>query len=74
MRRYLFATTACADEYSADQWLLPLALIGGGQFSARMISEHTKTQAWLIEQFLPVAITFVEESENNTQVRVSARG
>lgn len=74
VRRYLFATTACADEYSADQWLLPLALIGGGQFSARMISEHTKTQAWLIEQFLPVAITFVEESENNTQVRVSARG
>ncbi len=68
VKRYLFDTDALLDEYLTDQLLLPLALSGGGTFSARIISEHSKTQAWLIEQFLPVNITF--DSINDEQVLV----
>ncbi|MDO5770384.1 MAG: RNA 3'-terminal phosphate cyclase [Psychrobacter sp.] len=70
VKRYLFKTDALVDEYLTDQLLLPLALSGGGEFSARMISQHTETQAWLIEQFLPVEIKFEPLSEHNTLVRV----
>ena len=68
VKRYLFDTDALIDEYLTDQLLLPLALSGGGTFSARIISEHSKTQAWLIEQFLPVAITF--DTTDNEQILV----
>lgn len=68
IRRYLYDTDALLDEYLTDQLLLPLALSGGGTFSARIISEHSKTQAWLIEQFLPVDITF--DNINDEQVLV----
>lgn len=70
VKRYVFKTHALLDEYLTDQLLLPLALSGGGEFTARMISQHTQTQAWLIEQFLPVEIKFVEADENRTLVRV----
>jgi RNA 3'-terminal phosphate cyclase (ATP) len=40
------------DEYLADQLLLPLALGKGGEFSAQYISEHTRTQAAMIQHFL----------------------
>jgi len=68
VKRYLFDTDALLDEYLTDQLLLPLALSGGGAFTARTISEHSKTQAWLIEQFLPVNITF--DNINDEQVFV----
>lgn len=55
VQRY-FKSSACVDEYTADQLLLPMALTNGGEFTARMISEHTRTQAYMIEQFLPVTI------------------
>lgn len=58
VKRYLFNTTALVDEYLTDQLLLPVALSGGGTFSARTISGHTETQAWLIQQFLPIDIEF----------------
>ena len=70
VKRYLLKSDALVDEYLTDQLLLPLALSGGGEFSARMISQHTETQAWLIEQFLPVEIKFEPMSEHNTLVRV----
>ena len=70
VKRYLFKTDALVDEYLTDQLLLPLALSGGGEFSARTISQHTQTQAWLIEQFLPVEIKFEPLSEHSTLVRV----
>lgn len=55
VKRYL-NHSACVDEYTADQLLLPLALTGGGSFTAREISEHTRTQAYMIEQFLAVQV------------------
>lgn len=72
VKRYLFNTDALVDEYLTDQLLLPLALSGGGAFSARMISGHTETQAWLIEQFLPVEITFNTIDGNKTLVKIIA--
>ncbi|MEZ7502617.1 RNA 3'-terminal phosphate cyclase [Psychrobacter sp. Arc29] len=71
VKRYLFDTGALIDEYLTDQLLLPLALSGGGAFSARIISEHSKTQAWLIEQFLPVAITFDAIEDEQILVRIT---
>lgn len=62
VKRYLHSH-AVADEYTADQLLLPLALTGGGTFTARHISEHTRTQAFIIEQFLPVDITLEEKGD-----------
>ncbi|WP_352259375.1 RNA 3'-terminal phosphate cyclase [Psychrobacter sp. TB55-MNA-CIBAN-0194] len=70
VKRYLFKTNALVDEYLTDQLLLPLALSGGGEFTARVISQHTETQAWLIEQFLPVDIKFEAIDEQKTLVRV----
>ena len=70
IKRYLFKTDALMDEYLTDQLLLPLALSGGGEFTARIISQHTETQAWLIEQFLPVEIKFETIDEQRTLVRI----
>lgn len=47
---------APVNEYLADQLLLPMALAGGGRFVTCGISEHTKTNIWLIKKFLPVEI------------------
>ena len=70
VKRYVFKTEALVDEHLTDQLLLPLALAGGGEFTARTISQHTETQAWMIEQFLPVEIKFETIAENKTLVRV----
>ena len=70
IKRYLFKTDALVDKYLTDQLLLPLAVSGGGEFTARVISQHTETQAWLIEQFLPVDIKFETIDEQKTLVRV----
>lgn len=71
VKRYLFKTDALLDEYLTDQLLLPLALAGGGEFSTRVISPHTETQAWLIEQFLSVDIEFAQSDENNIIVKIT---
>jgi RNA 3'-terminal phosphate cyclase (ATP) len=70
IKRYLFQSEAVIDDYLTDQLLLPLALAGGGEFTSRVISQHTQTQAWLIEQFLPVQITFKILNTNKTLVQV----
>ena len=49
---------AVVDEYLADQLLLPLALGQGGEFTAQVISEHTKSQADMIQKFLDCEINF----------------
>lgn len=71
VKRYLFDTDALIDEYLTDQLLLPLAVAGGGAFSARVISEHSKTQAWLIQQFLSVEIMLKVIDEQKTLVQVA---
>lgn len=59
LRSYL-ASTAPVGVHLADQLLLPMALAGGGVFHTLAITNHTRTNIALIEQFLPVRFT-VEE-------------
>jgi RNA 3'-terminal phosphate cyclase (ATP) len=52
-REYL-ASQAAAGEYLADQLLLPMALAGGGSFTATKLSRHARTNLEVISKFLPV--------------------
>ncbi|HEX6812734.1 MAG TPA: RNA 3'-terminal phosphate cyclase [Planctomycetota bacterium] len=47
-------------EYLADQLLLPMALAGGGVFRTLPPSQHTRTNAQVIERFLPVRFQLLE--------------
>ena len=46
-------SNACLDEHMADQILLYMAL-AGGSVSVADITNHCKTNMWVIEKFLPV--------------------
>lgn len=69
VKRYI-DSQAVADEYLADQLLLPLALGQGGEFTAQSISEHTRTQAHMIERFIDCEIKFIELDKNLFQITV----
>jgi RNA 3'-terminal phosphate cyclase (ATP) len=73
MERYL-AAGAPVGEHLADQLLIPLALAGEGSFRTLIPSRHTRTNAALIERFLPVRFTFEERpNEDCWDVHVRAR-
>ena len=71
MRTYL-ATPAAVGEHLADQLLLPLSLAGGGSFTTLSPSGHSRTNAEVIEKFLPVHIGFDALPGNLARVTVSA--
>jgi RNA 3'-terminal phosphate cyclase (ATP) len=48
-------------EHLADQLLIPLALAGGGEFRTVTPSLHTRTNAEVIERFLPVRFELRED-------------
>lgn len=50
---------AAVGEHLADQLMLPMALAGGGRFTASTVSSHATTNAGVIARFLPVAVSFV---------------
>jgi RNA 3'-terminal phosphate cyclase (ATP) len=56
-RQYLASQAAFA-EYLADQMMLPLAMAGGGGFTLDEVSMHARTNAQVIETFLPVRFSF----------------
>jgi RNA 3'-terminal phosphate cyclase (ATP) len=51
------------DEYLADQLLLPMALAGQGSFHTTKPSLHSRTNAAMIQRFLPVPIIMEQENE-----------
>ena len=53
---------ACVAEHLADQLLLPMALAGGGAFTTHTISDHLRSNARLIERFLPVGIDWTQDA------------
>ena len=57
--------------YLADQLLMPMALAGSGEFITTMPTDHLKTNAALIEKFLPVEIEW--EPIDDRRWRVSVR-
>ncbi|MES2931874.1 MAG: RNA 3'-terminal phosphate cyclase [Pseudomonadota bacterium] len=56
--RHYTASGAAVGEHLADQIMLPFALAGRGSFTTNRVSQHTLTNADVIRQFLPVAISF----------------
>jgi RNA 3'-terminal phosphate cyclase (ATP) len=70
VQRFL-ATDAVIEEHLSDQLLLPLALSGGGAFTTTAPSEHLRSNAGLIEKFLPVEIAWQERTPGCWRVTVS---
>lgn len=66
------SSEAPVGEHLSDQLLLPMALGGGGLFYTRFISDHTETNAGLIEKFLPVRCAVEEVSRGIKAVSVSS--
>lgn len=60
--------TGCVDEHLADQLVLPMALAGAGEWTTDSVSEHLRTVAWLVPQFLPERR--IEVDEDGGRVRV----
>ncbi|TFW29252.1 RNA 3'-terminal phosphate cyclase [Massilia arenosa] len=52
------ASEGAAGAHLAGQLLVPFALAGGGTFSMSHLSQHTLTNAEVIQQFLPVKVHF----------------
>ncbi|HEY0064652.1 MAG TPA: RNA 3'-terminal phosphate cyclase [Telluria sp.] len=70
--RDYIASGAAAGEHLADQLMLPLALAGGGSFTAAAVSGHAITNAGIISRFLPVTFDFTREGGRHV-VRVRSR-
>ncbi|GAA0701149.1 RNA 3'-terminal phosphate cyclase [Dyella marensis] len=62
---------AAVGPYLADQLLLPLALAGEGSFTTQQPTDHARSNAALIEKFLPVQIDFEELGKDRWRVAVS---
>jgi RNA 3'-terminal phosphate cyclase (ATP) len=71
VREYLVSAAAAA-EHLADQLLLPMALAGGGSFTATKLNMHARTNMDVISRFLPVSFETVEH-ENMTSVTITKR-
>jgi RNA 3'-terminal phosphate cyclase (ATP) len=65
------ATEAFAGPYLADQLLLPMALADGGSFTTVKPSQHTLTNAGVIERFLGSEIRFEKTQDGIWCVGVS---
>ncbi len=62
--RDIDAEVTC-DEYLSDQ-ILPIMALADGVSEAIIpkVTNHVKTNAWLLKQFVPVDIEFIEEGSN----------
>lgn len=69
--KQFLSSGAAVGPYLADQLLLPMALAGGGEFSTTMPTDHARSNAALIEKFLPVEFDFREESKDRWLVSVT---
>jgi RNA 3'-terminal phosphate cyclase (ATP) len=70
VREYL-ASRAVAGEHLSDQLLLPMALAGGGSFTAQKINMHARTNMTVISEFLPVRFQ-TQEQEGFTLVEATS--
>lgn len=68
-RGYL-GCNAALGEHLADQLLLPMALGRGGSFTTGLVTEHLRSNATIIETFLPKRVA-IGESAGGFLVRVS---
>ena len=67
----LWLSGAAVDERLADQLLIYLAIAEGtSEFTTPEITQHLHTNAWVIKQFLPVAVEFGKGPSDVPRVRV----
>ncbi|MBW6517847.1 MAG: RNA 3'-terminal phosphate cyclase [ANME-2 cluster archaeon] len=59
---------AAVDMHLADQLIPYMGLAGSGSFTVREVSEHTRTNIWVVEQFLDV--TFGVEAQEGGLFRI----
>jgi len=71
-RRYLAAGVPVG-RYLADQLLIPFAMAGGGVFRTVKPSEHTRTNAEVVGEFLDVDVVIEEEGKGAWRVEVKPR-
>lgn len=69
-RQYL-ASGAAVGPHLADQLLLPMALAGGGSFTASAVTQHALTNGGVIRKFLPVAIGIEQTESQGYAIRIS---
>ena len=70
-RRYLMAEAAVG-EYLADQLLVPMAIAGGGMFTAIPPSRHATTNIEIIRKFLEVEIVAAPMSNRVWRIEVKS--
>ncbi len=54
---------AAVDVHLADQLIPYMGLAGGGSFTVREVSGHTRTNIWVVEQFLGVEFRIEEKKD-----------
>ena len=67
--KHYVESDACVGIHLADQLLLPFAIAGGGRFTTARVTEHTSTNAKVIESFMPLRVAF-EEGAHGALVEV----
>lgn len=67
-RKYL-RSGAAVSEYLGDQLMLPMALGAGGCYTVDHLSSHARSNAAVIQRFLPVRIVF-ESLSGSSRVRI----
>ncbi|UXI67836.1 RNA 3'-terminal phosphate cyclase [Tahibacter amnicola] len=71
VQRYL-DSGAATDTHLGDQLLLPMALAGGGRFTTTESSDHLRTNAAMIEKFLPVEVTILDRGPQHFEVSIQS--
>jgi RNA 3'-terminal phosphate cyclase (ATP) len=68
--RHYLSSKAPVGRYLADQLLLPMALLAGGEFRTLALTSHTETNIDVIHSFLPERIQVSEVEAQTWLVRV----
>ncbi|MEM6671760.1 MAG: RNA 3'-terminal phosphate cyclase [Planctomycetota bacterium] len=71
VKRYLTADEPVG-EHLADQLMLPLALLAGGRYRTGDLSSHARTNAAVIDRFLPGAVSIDDSGPKGTVVAVAS--
>ncbi len=72
MAKRFINSQAAVGPYLADQLLLPMALAGGGRYTAMRPSRHATTNIDIIKSFLEVDITLKEGEQGVWMIEVKA--
>jgi RNA 3'-terminal phosphate cyclase (ATP) len=64
-------SNAAVSSHLADQLLLPMALAGGGSFTATEWSQHAATNAEVIQRFLPIKIVTEKTERGVVSISIS---